>query len=939
MGCTSSRPMARAILRSRSTSKIPPDELGTNGGSTQEINKTHYVNGDCLQGNCAPTTKCNGSVEVAGGVSFDQVKRFSAVKATQTAVVAVNTELNTPDIQKDAVKTKTLDGPAGLMSTPPRFIEVQDPATPRLTRSVNCFSTTTSKMNLLSTPPSYSKEKMMPSPIVLDSKLVDDRNFKQSHDDVVSLVVSLFAYRFRSDAIKKKPALFTSLFCAMLTFMLHFVTIFGDFVWDDRMAVLGNPDVLGTRSIFPYIFTHDFWGQDMSLDKSHKSYRPLTVLSLRLTNLRTGTESAAGFHLDNVILHSIATYIYSRICFQLAETFIKENQRTVTITAAFASILFAVHPIHTEPVASIVGRSDLLCGCFYLTGIWLYINGRFQPALAMAACGTLSKETGIAVFGVFIASDCIHFWAKKPFIAVKGRHLQVLVSRSIQNVAHAIAVTALHLKLHGKKMIYDWSMLENSISLLESSAERIISYAHVHKLYLAKLFFPWNLSYDYGYPCIQHRTSLDFTTALIPLSFLAFFLIGLQKNNAMLLWSFALTILPFIPVSNIFFPVGTILAERLLYLPSMGFCLGSGYTMASLVNINVNETMIQDDGKVRNWCDRSKTIVKGVSFILLCSYTCVMAMKTVHRSYEWASELTLFKSALLVCPKSLKVLNNYATMFLSDDPQHAIPFLEEAVALYDQYESAHFNLGIAYSNTGRFKDAMKSFKKSLALHPRSNQTRVLLVNAMNNYLLENSRADDSQETAKEALDEIDLFIEESEQKYARPYYLRCALGKFLGHSPKINIQYCKNAVEANRLLKSFQGPMSFLVAEDVVLNMIGLMLKDTGNDEEAIEYFLQGLNANPNSPDILVNLASIYSEKKDYKLATYYFDQAEELISDPQVKSLLMTNKGFSMEKQGYHLTAMAIYKEAINIATAPHPQLLVNLQNIQIYCEQNTCN
>ena len=126
-------------------------------------------------------------------------------------------------------------------------------------------------------------------------------------------------------------------------------------MYDDRAAVLNNPDVLGIRPIFPNVFTHDFWGQDMSLDRSHKSYRPLAVLSLRLTNFRAGVESASAFHFDNVVLHALNTYIYSVICFELVGWYI-EMKRLGVMSAVLASTLFAVHSIHTEPVASVVGE-------------------------------------------------------------------------------------------------------------------------------------------------------------------------------------------------------------------------------------------------------------------------------------------------------------------------------------------------------------------------------------------------------------------------------------------------------------------------------------------------------------------------------------------------------------------------------------------------------
>jgi hypothetical protein len=222
----------------------------------------------------------------------------------------------------------------------------------------------------------------LPTPIALSKKLSSDNNALNMTKEkvvcsisnvygaainavmlilrIVSFIARAVCQQLKAYAvtllasIHKHPETSTAVFTFVLTFMLHIVTISGGFVWDDRAAILGNPDVLGTRLIFPHMFTHDFWGNDMALEESHKSYRPLAVASLRFTNFRAGV-SASAFHFDNVVLHSIVAYMYSKICFQLVQKYMK-SERLATMSAMLSSILFAVHPIHTEPVASGVGK-------------------------------------------------------------------------------------------------------------------------------------------------------------------------------------------------------------------------------------------------------------------------------------------------------------------------------------------------------------------------------------------------------------------------------------------------------------------------------------------------------------------------------------------------------------------------------------------------------
>lgn len=316
----------------------------------------------------------------------------------------------------------------------------------------------------------------------------------------------------------------------------------------------------------------------------------------------------------------------------------------------------------------------------------------------------------MTVFGVFVMSDCISLHT------AQSQESTVQIWTTVKNIGAAVLMTGIHLALHGKKLIYPWTVLENSISMLASRKERMFSYAYIHTVYLWKLFFPFNLSYDYGYPCLPHQTSLSWTTAAVYLAVLALFAAALWQRNAVMLWSFALAVVPFIPASNIVFPIGTILAERLLYLPSMGFCLiitfhgilshndvksrhsvsvifsqlaeavyimawfGSRFlspqTTSNLYALYARVWHKTHHKRTKFW-SRLKLIAKGIVFIALCAYLCWMAVKSFKRSLEWRTELTLFGSALSVCPTSLKVLNNYGSQFISGDPLHAIPYLGE----------------------------------------------------------------------------------------------------------------------------------------------------------------------------------------------------------------------------------------------------------------------
>lgn len=156
-----------------------------------------------------------------------------------------------------------------------------------------------------------------------------------------------------------------SLACCLLAFLLYYTTLDADFVYDDRRAILTNPDLLPTT---PWIrlLENDFWGTPLTDSGSHGSYRPLCVLTFRLNYLLGGFQPW-GYHLVNVLLHCLATALLVRVA-----RHVLPRSRS-PIGPAVTGLIFATHPIHTEAVAGVVGRADLAACNFYLLSFLTYI--------------------------------------------------------------------------------------------------------------------------------------------------------------------------------------------------------------------------------------------------------------------------------------------------------------------------------------------------------------------------------------------------------------------------------------------------------------------------------------------------------------------------------------------------------------------------------------
>ncbi|KAK2173497.1 hypothetical protein NP493_871g00043 [Ridgeia piscesae] len=133
-----------------------------------------------------------------------------------------------------------------------------------------------------------------------------------------------------------------------------------EFVFDDMSAIVSNKD-LRPQTPLTNLFRNDFWGTPMNKEKSHKSYRPLCVLTFRLNYMLGGLEPT-GYHLLNTLLHAAVCALFYRM-----------SKMVLSCCTSFvAAMLFAVHPIHTEAVTGVVGRAELLSSLCYLAALMTY---------------------------------------------------------------------------------------------------------------------------------------------------------------------------------------------------------------------------------------------------------------------------------------------------------------------------------------------------------------------------------------------------------------------------------------------------------------------------------------------------------------------------------------------------------------------------------------
>ncbi|XP_015513359.1 protein O-mannosyl-transferase TMTC1 [Neodiprion lecontei] len=451
----------------------------------------------------------------------------------------------------------------------------------------------------------------------------------------------------------------------------------GDFVHDDIPAIVRNKDVLASSSV-ANILRDDFWGTPMQDPNSHKSYRPLTTLTFRLNYLTAGL-TPMWFHATNVALHAAACVLVTKV--SLAVASLRPG------FAALTGLLFAAHPIHTEAVTGIVGRADVLACIFFLLSFLAYHGqqtAHVWSSVGLGALSMLAKETGVTVLVLNLLYDLCRSWhsIKRSLLEARWNDESRNFSRRAAAllVSFGVLLVVRLALLHGS--LPKFSPPDNPAAFHPCLHVRLLTFCYLAALNFWLLVCPATLSHDWQMGSVPLVASVadarNLATCLffggcVVLTYKAFTDFEQQRHPPLILgWMFL--VLPFLPASNLFVTVGFVMAERILYIPSVGSILLTVY------GAQVTWTAVP----------RRRSLITAGVVLLLASGCC----RTVLRNRDWTSRETLLRSGLRTLPHNAKMHYNFAN-FLRDSsqPERAIIHYHLALWLWPTYASAHNNLG------------------------------------------------------------------------------------------------------------------------------------------------------------------------------------------------------------------------------------------------------
>ncbi len=498
-----------------------------------------------------------------------------------------------------------------------------------------------------------------------------------------------------------QPAL-TRLFYPGLVLLLALVafgpTLGNGFPFDDERLVVQNRLITSVRYI-PLLLTRPYGAiQPEPGQRPGSVYRPLLTSSFAL-NYALGGLNPVGYHAVNLLLHaavSLAVYGLGR---RLGLT---------PGGACVAGALFAVHPLHTEAVASVVGRAELLMALgvlLALAGYGAARRGVRLGSLAAFALGCLGKEQAMVLPALLFLTELHTLWQAVPAppwrAAARGALRRLLPYVGILVAYLFLRAWALG-GLERVATMRGTPFMDNPL-FRAPTVPRLLTALAVAGRYLLLMLWPVPLSPDYSYNQISLVTSLfDGRILLASLLWGSLVLLAagwVLRGRGIAGFAAALTLVTFLPASNLVVLIGTIMGERLFYLPSVGLCWLAGLAWQTLRA-------------------RAGRRLQQVMWALVGVLLAVLAAQSLQYGRIWHDNDTLFTYAVQVVPDSAKVRFNLgSTLLFKGRKDEAIVLLRRAVAIYPAYLNAWDALGRGYLDTKQWDAAIAAFQKALTLAP------------------------------------------------------------------------------------------------------------------------------------------------------------------------------------------------------------------------------
>ena len=631
-----------------------------------------------------------------------------------------------------------------------------------------------------------------------------------------------------------------------ISFGLYANTLNFDFVLDDKIVITNNEFTKkGTEGI-KEIFSHDsmtgFWGKDKSLVAGGR-YRPLSMATHAM-EWELVEEKPFLYHFNNVILYALSgalLYLVLLYLFPLGAVWY--------LSIPFiAAILFQANPLHTEVVANIKSRDEILSVFFAFASflfILKFLKSRKLYYLPIAGLlfflGLLSKESAI----VFIGIIPLFIYILKKELDIKDLILPTSVL-----LLPGVLYVLIRFSIVGGLQNEIASELMNNPFLGADSSDKWATILYVLFIYVKLLFVPHPLTHDY-YPKQIEITGwadpLVIFSILIHIGLLLLFVNGLRKRSFHGLLA-GIYLGGIILYSNLLFPIGTFLNERFLYVPTLGLALLIAYLIVTFI--------------------KSKQAQTALVLILFSLYS----FKTYNRNFAWENDSTLAITDIENSGNSAKcnMSAGAALIELSDskrknvekkkDLGQAIKYLKKSLEIYPTYGPPILLLGNANTKLKKYDQAVLYYQSCLNTN---NQAVFALQNL--EFL------------AQEAITDKQFVSAES----AYILYLKHKTNPKI--EEKLGELYGKDMGELEKSIIFLNKAYNSLPNDASIVQKLGVAFAISGNNERAAELFKRGTVLDSANANLWLNLGYIHAGLGNQEESKRSLDKAYEL--DPKLKN------------------------------------------------------
>lgn len=479
------------------------------------------------------------------------------------------------------------------------------------------------------------------------------------------------------------------------------------YAFDDVAIVQHNPmvhDLSQWRQLFRHDYWYPFWVGGL--------YRPMDILTFAW-QWHWSPDQPFWYHLGNVLLHVLVTLLV----FSLARRLLSGR------AAGLAAVWFALLPTHVEVVAGLVGRAELGSTLFAVAALLFAVpRGATQQdraailarALAAGLCTLLAllfKETAITTAGLAL----LLIWAQIPADSLRRRlHAWLRQPGLAAIVAASLLYLVIRVEVVGL-LVKSVTWIENPLAFT-GPATRLRTAVWIGWQNLGAMLWPYRLAPDYSFHQLPLLTSwraplfwLSVAGLVVAAAALLLPLRRRQTGRALLdgrhasvplLFGLAFAGLAWLPVSNLPFAIGTIRANRLLYLPSVGLAIALGWLWERVWE------------RLRR--HRRRAVWMAATALLLASFF----VTDLHENRIWQDDATLFPVAAERAPHSAKAWYLLGYLGMRDRQYaRAEAAYRRALAIDPTFANAAGHLAEALDHRAKTTEALAWHRRALQLHP------------------------------------------------------------------------------------------------------------------------------------------------------------------------------------------------------------------------------